>query len=145
MLTLIATLLLLNPSFADGGAGSKSRLDMYIQGDDSSAAPVKGESFTAKVRVVRDLSGDTEVFFEGAKAKGAYTLPQTTKGYAGFLQSLEASRKPSGAAVSVTADNEKRITSVELQKSAASDQPKGNGAVIPTSPDGKWNFGDLPP
>ncbi len=143
MLTLIATLLLLNPSFADG-TSSKSRLDMYINNDDTSGTASKGESFTAKVRVVRDLSGDTEVFFEGAKAKGAYTLPQTTKGYAGFLQSLEASRKPSGAAVSVTADAEKRITSVELQKQAAT-ETKGNGAVIPTNPDAKWNFGELPP
>lgn len=144
MLTLIATLLLLNPSFANDGTSSKSRLDMYIDNSDDAAAPVKGESFTAKVRVVRDLSGDTEVFFEGAKAKGAYTLPQTTKGYAGFLQQLEASRKPSGGAVSVKADPDKRITSVELQKREAA-EVKGNGAVIPTDPDAKWNFGELPP
>ena len=69
-------------------------------------------SFSAKVRVVRDVDTDVEVFFDSDKAKGGYTLPRTLHNYAAALAALEASKK-SGAPVTVIADSEKRIAEVK--------------------------------
>lgn len=76
----------------------------------------KAQTFSAKVKVVRTIQGETEVFFESEKAHGAYLLPSTLKGYAGFLEALELSRKPGGPQVKVKADEEKRIQNVILEE-----------------------------
>lgn len=74
-------------------------------------------SFSAKVRVIRDVDEDPEVFFDSDKAKGAYTLPRSLHNYAAALAALEASKK-SGAAVTVIADSEKRIAEVKAGAAA---------------------------
>ncbi len=112
---------------------TSSRTNLYEQ----EAAKDESKTFTAKVRIVRDISDDLEVFFEGEVAKGAYTLPRQTKGYAAILKTLEASKKAEGQSVTVTADKEKNIISVEASKSKP-------GFVPPSDPNKKWDFGKMP-
>jgi hypothetical protein len=112
---------------------TSSRTHLYEQ----EAAKDESKTFTAKVRIVRDISDDLEVFFEGEVAKGAYTLPRQTKGYAAILKTLEASKKAEGQSVTVTADKEKNIISVEASKAKT-------GFVPPSDPNQKWDFGKMP-
>jgi hypothetical protein len=112
---------------------SSSRTNIYEQ----QAAKDESKIFTAKVRIVRDISDDLEVFFEGEVAKGAYTLPRQTKGYAAILKTLEASKKADGQSVTVTADKEKNISSVEASKAKP-------GFIPPSDPNQKWDFGKMP-
>lgn len=70
----------------------------------------KAQSFSAKVRVVRDISDEVEVFFDSEKARGAYYLP---KNLAGTIPDLQESQKASGPQVSITADADNRILSVQ--------------------------------
>lgn len=99
----------------------------------------KSESFSAKVRVVREISEEVEVFFDGDKAKGAYTLPRSLSQYGATLKLLEKSRKPGGPPVSITADGEKRIKSVEAAQGG-----KGGDFQPPADPNQKWDFGTIP-
>lgn len=94
----------------------------------------KSSSFSAKVKVVREESDGVEVFFEGDKNKGAYTLLRSTEHYAKMLKDLEASRKPTGTPVKVTADGDKRIKTVEKGKVT-----EGSG-----DPNKPWDFGKIP-
>ncbi|MNK12022.1 hypothetical protein D3C87_300780 [compost metagenome] len=95
---------------------SKLNTNLYEQEPEEE----KSSSFTSKVRVVRDISDDVEVFFESDKASGAYTLPRAAQNYSKMFKDLEKSKAPGGPAVSVTADSEKRIKSVEIQSGGAS-------------------------
>ncbi len=95
------------------------------------------KSFTGKVRVVRDISDDIEVLFEGDEIKGIYSLSRRRANFAAMLKALEASKKSGGPAVSITADSDKNIKSVELNKG-------GGGFVPPTDPNKKWDFGKVP-
>ncbi len=96
------------------------------------------KSFTAKVRVVRDISEDIEVMFEGGDAKGIYSVPRRSKNFAAMVKALEASKKPDGPSVSITADADKNIKSVELNKESH------KGFVPPSDPNQKWDFGKVP-
>ncbi len=80
------------------------------------------ESFTAKVRVVRDISDDVEVFFESDQAKGAYTLPRSFPDYAAQLKILEESKKAKGPAVTITAEKESKVIK-SIQKSQQQKAP----------------------
>jgi hypothetical protein len=86
----------------------------------------KTTSFSAKVRVVRDISDDVEVFFDSDKASGAYTLPHGAANYATMLKKLEDSREAGGGFVSVTADSDKRIKSVESAAKGKAVKDSGN-------------------
>src|SRR5438445_2636265 len=46
------------------------------------------KSFTGKVRVVRDISDDIEVLFEGDQIKGIYSLSRSKSNFAAMLKSL---------------------------------------------------------
>ena len=89
----------------------------------------KTESFSSKVKVVRTIQGDTEVFFDSEKAHGAYLLPSQSKEFADYKEKLESSLKPGGPKVKITADSDKRIQSVELEQNRA-----------PASQDVDWKF-----
>ena len=93
------------------------------------ATQEKTTSFTAKVRVVRDIADDVEVFFDSDKARGAYTLPRNAANYAAMFEALEKSKSPKGLPVSVTADEDKRIKSVST--------PAGKAEPDPNKP---WEF-----
>jgi hypothetical protein len=123
MIEFLVAMMLSNPCYAQ----KKLNTNLY----ESEASGNK--SFSGKVRVVRDISDDVEVFFETDKAQGAYTLPRNSEHYAQMLKDLETSKKPGGPAVSVTADEEKRIKSVQINK----------GAEKNLDPNKTWDFGPL--
>ncbi|WP_413575082.1 hypothetical protein ACLVWU_12525 [Bdellovibrio sp. HCB290] len=125
MLSLVLFLFLSDPTYAQN---KKANTQIY----DAESTAEKTESFTAKVRVVRDISDEVEVFFDSDKARGAYTLPRKIAAYATVLKQLQDSSGPSGGQVSVTADSEKRILSVE--KSSSSGYKKKS----------EYDFGEIP-
>lgn len=121
----LVLILLLTPPHAQAKSPD---VNIYEQGADTE----KTQSFSAKVRVVREISDETEVFFEGDKAKGAYTLPHGGN-HATMLKALEASKKANGPSVSVTADADKRIKSVELKQ-------QSEGYVPPADSKQAWDI-----
>ncbi|MNL12343.1 hypothetical protein D3C87_1332090 [compost metagenome] len=125
MLELLFVMLMSDSSHAQ----SKGKLNTSLYEAEEGAE----KSFTAKVRVVRDISDEVEVFFDSPKATGAYTLPRSAAGYAQMLKDLEASKKPKGPAVSITADEDKRIKTVQINKSAEPER----------DPNKTWDFGPL--
>ena len=127
MFSLILVFLMADPAHAQSKVQKRST-NIY----EAESTPDKSESFTAKVRVVRDISDDVEVFFESESARGAYTLPRKIKSYATVYKTLQDSEKPGGPQVSVTADSEKRIQSVE--KSSKSGYQKKS----------QWDPGEIP-
>lgn len=70
-------------------------------------------SFTAKVKALRDLRGETEVFFEHPRYKSPYSLPAGAR-QGEFMKWLERSAKPGGPQVKIQVDDQDRITSVEM-------------------------------
>jgi hypothetical protein len=116
-------------------SGYNTNLYEAEPGDDNA------KSFSAKVRVVRDISDDIDVFFESDKAKGAYSLPRHSKNFAAMLKALETSKKPNGPMVTVTVDTDKNITSVQL---GAIPKEGERTFVVPSDPNKKWDFGKLP-
>ncbi len=108
MISLLFVFLISDPAHAQAKV---KKLNTNIYEAEPSAE--KPKSFTAKVRVVRDISDEVEVFFDSDEARGAYTLPRKISGYATVLKTLQNSEAPGGSPVSVTADSEKRILSVE--------------------------------
>lgn len=129
---MLSFILLLALSSDAQAQGKKTNTSIYEQ----EAEEPKSESFSAKVRVVREVSDEVEVFFEGDTAKGAYTLPRSLQHYGSYLKTLEKSRKPGGPTVSVTADEDKRIKTVEANKAG--------GFQPPADPNQKWDFGKIP-
>lgn len=111
MLNLILLFLIADPSFAQ-----TKKLNTHLYEAEETVA--KKESFTAKVRVVRDISDEVEVFFDSDKARGAYTLPRRIDSYAEVLKQLQDSAEPGGGQVSITADSEKRILKVDKSSSS---------------------------
>ncbi|WP_413584708.1 hypothetical protein [Bdellovibrio sp. HCB274] len=126
MLSLILFLFLSDPTYAQS---KKVNTQIY----DSESSAEKSESFTAKVRVVRDISDEVEVFFESDKARGAYTLPRKIGSYATVLKVLQDSSDPSGSPVSVTVDSEKRILTVEKKAGSSGYKKKS-----------EYDFGEIP-
>ncbi|WP_413293309.1 hypothetical protein ACLSU7_18160 [Bdellovibrio sp. HCB185ZH] len=114
MLSLLLLFSLANPSFAQSKI-KKPNTHIY----EAEPSEEKPKSFSAKVRVVRDISDEVEVFFDSDEARGAYTLPRKISGYATVLKTLQDSEKPGGPPVAVTADSEKRILSVEKGASSS--------------------------
>lgn len=100
--------------------------------------------FSAKVRVVRDIADDVDVFFEGTSTTGAYTLSRGKKDFTVMLKALEASKAPKGPSVSVTADSDKNILTVELDKRPKNEANDMSTFVPPTDPLQKWDFGKMP-
>ncbi len=77
MLSFIVTLSLMGDAHAQG---KKLNTNLYEQ--ETPPEKEKGESFSAKVKVVRDDGDGSRVFFDGDKAKGAYSLQRGTEHYA---------------------------------------------------------------
>lgn len=132
MLSFIMALIIAAPVQAQSG---KPRNQLYESESESEPKTVK---FTDKVKLIRDDGDGVEVFFMSEKQKGAYSLSRSAANYGAILKDLEASRKPRGPAVSITADSEKHIKGVE--KAAAND----GGFKVPDDPNQKWDFGKVP-
>lgn len=78
-----------------------------------------GESFSAKVKIVREVQEETEVFFESDKVKGVYILPNNAKNFSIMKNKLHESLKAGGPSVKINTDAEKRIQSVEIEQNRA--------------------------
>lgn len=115
MISLILLFFLSDPAHAQAKV-KKPNTNIY----EAEPSEEKPKAFSAKVRVVRDISDEVEVFFDSDEARGAYTLPRKISSYATVLKTLQDSEKPGGPPVSVTADSEKRILSVEKGASSGS-------------------------
>ncbi len=127
MLSLILVLIMGGNAQAQR-SGHATNTNIYEQEKE----PESTQSFSAKVRVVREISEEVEVFFEGDKQKGAYTLPHSLQSFGTLLKVLEKSKKD-GSPVTVVADSEKRIKSVVAQA-------KPEGYQIPKDPNESWDF-----
>jgi len=78
----------------------------------------KDRAASGKVKVVREVQGDTEVFLEGSGNTGPFTLPENIKNRAGLIKILKDSQKPGGAPVTLSIDEQQRIKSVESSGSS---------------------------
>ncbi|QDK38386.1 hypothetical protein [Bdellovibrio sp. NC01] len=136
MLTIILTVVLGSSAHAGDTPAAKPKsqynANLYEQEEKNT-----DKSFSAKVRIVRDISDDIEVMFEGDSVKGIYSLSRNRSNFAAMLKALEASKKADGGAVTVTADEDKNIKTVEAAKNT------GRTFVPPTDPNKKWDFGKL--
>lgn len=133
MLSLILILFL--TSDAQAQTASK-KLNANLFEKDPVSESDNALSFSAKVKVVREESDGVEVFFEGEKSRGAFSLSRSSEHYGKFVKILEDSRKVKGAPVSVTATTDKRIKTVEKSKDA--------GYIPPSDPNKAWDFGKIP-
>lgn len=134
MLSLILVHLLV---FAPNAEAQKKGHSTDIYEQDGAENTTK--SVTGKIRVVREVSDEVEVFFEGDKIPGAYTLPRGLQHYGTMLKALEDSKKANGPAVTITADEDKRIKTVELKGAASSGSSAGD-YKFPTDPNKKWDI-----
>jgi hypothetical protein len=115
MISLLFVFFIADPAHAQAKV-KKLNTDIY----EAESSEEKPKTFSAKVRVVRDISDEVEVFFDSDEARGAYTLPRKISGYATVLKTLQNSEKPGGPPVAVTADSEKRILNVEKAAGSSS-------------------------
>lgn len=102
---------------------SKSKLSTQIYEAESDQL-----TFSGKVRIVRDIATETEVFFEDKKNPGPFILPDTMPSYGLYKARLEKSRKSGGPLVKVIIDND-RIKSVEIDETQDR-SPSNEKAVI---------------
>lgn len=101
------------PAFAEGTKKSKLNTNLYEQ-------DAKDSTVSGKVKAVREVQGDTEVFIDNPKGNsGPYTLPENIKDRANLLKILNASQKPGGGSVTMSIDDQQRIKSVESSGGSA--------------------------
>lgn len=108
MLTLAMTLAF-SAHAADANAKKKSKLNTNLYEQESSNTSIAG-----KVKAVREIQGDTEVFIDNPKGNsGPYVLPANIANRAKLLKALHNSQKTGGGAVTISIDSQDRIKSVE--------------------------------
>lgn len=111
-------------AFAQGPKkNTKSKLNTQIFEAESDQL-----SFSGKVRIVRDIATETEVFFEDKKNPGPFLLPDSLPSYGLYKARLEKSKKSGGPFVKVVIDND-RIKSVEIDETQDR-SPSNEKAVI---------------
>ncbi|MBC7370954.1 MAG: hypothetical protein H7326_05275 [Bdellovibrionaceae bacterium] len=95
----------------------KSKISTQLFEHDGEATSVSG-----KVKVVREIQEETEVFVDNPKgSSGPFILPANIKDRARLIKLLNASQKPGGPPVELGIDAQQRITHVESSaKGAAS-------------------------
>ncbi len=106
----IAFLLLTSTALASDTQGTKKKGTVNTQ-----LYEQEGEkSVSGKVKVVRIVQEETEVFIENPKGgSGPYVLPANIKNRAGLLKILQKSQKPGGPSVLIGIDDHQIINSVE--------------------------------
>ncbi|MEK6773250.1 MAG: hypothetical protein AABY64_04870 [Bdellovibrionota bacterium] len=117
--TFISSLTLAQPSKAK----SKPKLNTQVFETDTD-----DQSFSAKVKIVRDINSETEVFFEDKKHPGPYILSETLPSYGLFKARLEKSKKATGPLVKVMLDND-RIKSVEIDENSQPSSPSEKDVI----------------
>src|SRR5207253_7500499 len=93
---------------------SKSKLNTNLFEKPESEASVNG-----KVKAIREVQEETEVFIETKGNGGPFVLPQGMKDRAKALKALQKSLKVGGPAVTISIDDQQRIKSVEESESSA--------------------------
>jgi hypothetical protein len=109
---LALALLSADPVWAASETKSKSKVNTQLYEQDSET------TVTGKVKVVRTIQEETEVFLDGVKGgggSGPYVLPAGIKNRAGLLKILQNSQKTGGRAVTIGVDDQQRIKSVEME------------------------------
>ncbi len=102
---------------------TKSKLNTQVFETDTDA-----QSFSAKVKIVRDINSETEVFFEDKKHPGPYILSETLPSYGLFKARLQKSKKATGPLVKVMLDND-RIKSVEIDENSQPSSPSEKDVI----------------
>ncbi len=100
------------PTFSQNNK-NKSKLNTQVF-----EAEGEQNTFSGKVRILRDNTEDTEVFFENKKHPGPYILSEKLPSYGLFKARLQKSKKSGGPAVKVTVDND-HIKSVDIDGNAS--------------------------
>lgn len=100
------------PASAQSSKKSKLNTNLYEQDN-------KDTSASGKVKVVREVQGDTEVFLEGNGNTGPFTLPENIKNRANLIKILKDSQKTGGGTVTLSIDDQQRIKSVESSGGSA--------------------------
>lgn len=100
------------PAQAQNTKKSKLNTNLYEQEN-------KDSSVSGKVKVVREVQGDTEVFLETSGNSGPFTLPENIKNRAGLIKILKDSQKTGGHPVTLSIDEQQRIKSVESSGGSA--------------------------
>jgi hypothetical protein len=98
------------PSATSGHVNTVKSKNFFEPDEDSA------KSFSAKVKIVREIAGDTEIMFADEKLKGVYVLPNSNSGI--YYNRLVKSSQPEGMPVMVTVDENRNITKVEFPKDA---------------------------
>lgn len=109
ILKAVLAFALVLPAHADDAKKKKSRLNTNLYEQEASNASISG-----KVKAVREIQGDTEVFIDNPKGNsGPYVLPTNIANRARLLKALHNSQKPGGGTVTISIDSQDRIKSVE--------------------------------
>lgn len=98
---------------ATSGHANTLKSKNFFEPDEDSA-----KSFSAKVKIVREIAGDTEIMFADEKLKGVYVLPNTNSNFGIYYNRLVKSSQPEGMPVMVTVDDNRNITKVEFPEDA---------------------------
>jgi hypothetical protein len=78
-------------------------------------------TISGKVKVLRVIQEETEVFLDVSKGGGGpYVLPLNMKNRASALKSLQKSQAAGGPTVTLTVDDQQRITGVQENESSSS-------------------------
>ena len=113
---LASALIASTPAFSAEKKKSKMNTQLFEQ--EGEATSVSG-----KVKVVREIQEETEVFIDNPKgSSGPFVLPTNIKNRAKLTKLLNASQKPGGPSVVLNIDAQQRITHVE--SSDAEESPK---------------------
>lgn len=76
-------------------------------------------TFSARVKLVRETQGETDVFFDSEKNRGPYTLPSNSKNFNEYKSRLIKSQKAGGSSVKITVDDKEQIQNVETEEGSA--------------------------
>lgn len=113
---MIAVFLVLGLSFQQAHADEtkKSKLNTQLYEQDA------GNSVSGKVKVIREVQDETEVFIDSSKgSQGPYTLSSSAKDRGTLMSRLQKSAKPGGPSVTLQFDDQQRILSVEVSEQKA--------------------------
>jgi hypothetical protein len=110
---MIFALSLCLPGFSP--AKSKLNANLFEKTDSES-------SISGKIKAIREVQEETEVFIENKGNGGPYVLPQGTRDRAKLLKSLQKSLKAGGPTVTISIDDQQRIKCVEESQSSANPQ-----------------------
>lgn len=100
------------PSATSGHVNTVKSKNFFEPDEDSA------KSFSAKVKIVREIAGDTEIMFADEKLKGVYVLPNANSNFGIYYNRLVKSSQPEGMPVMVTVDENRNITKVEFPEDA---------------------------